>query len=650
MDHMRTARPRSTAPAQPAAVIVRRPAPWIVVACLCAPGASHALGTLEVNGQRIEYWPLESAEPYAGFRVVKQDYQNTYRLDCRQRRFLWTENKSLKTGQITDNNAASEWRPITPASTLSNAVFDAVCPSLLNRSNRTQSAAPAAPPQPVITAEGGKGRWAWNDNLAITAFPDSGLGLGVLFAPDSSCNDAYFFIAGNDKVDQIGFLIDGRPYRSIAPQHLSSPGDARPIVGFPLSSQALSDLKHGGRLLVETNEGRLPVDLTGSAMAFNQAYGNCLRMQPGRPLTASTGGEPSTGKPTYDTEADSESAGTAEPDDAQPGRKNDKLSLIDGKAGKILRFNGPIEEGDAASVQEALNDSGARTLDIASDGGLISEAKTLGYFIRANGIDTQVGRQCASACVFVLAAGVNRAVAAEARVGLHQSSLKEGDGTLAMGQKIAAEHYQYFKTMGVDPEVAVIASKVPSDEILWLERERLTTLGLATRILPAAHPKAAESAASSQAPSEAAKRVQSERLASLCAQIQGIAGSTIDDTRHTLGDPDKVATTEVQAAPEDSQMSDLVTMTYWDGHVAFIKAKDGSGQYLSALHLTSLFSPAPSNRLLGQSRSQIGSLLGEPESTEDAEISYFCDDAGYFIGFQFNGDVVTQIDLVSFDD
>lgn len=90
--------------------------------------------TLFAEGQSIEYWQADNpTETF--FRFSMTGYENTYRLDCRNRRFLWVQNRDLSSGRITDNNAGAEWRDMNPNSKITNAVYAKTCPDLLARAN-----------------------------------------------------------------------------------------------------------------------------------------------------------------------------------------------------------------------------------------------------------------------------------------------------------------------------------------------------------------------------------------------------------------------------------------------------------------------------------------------------------------------------------
>ena len=312
-----------------------------------------------------------------------------------------------------------------------------------------------------LTFSGGKGHWSWNGPIASTDF-NHGISLNVLFVPESGCNDALFVLKGNEQVRSLSFTIDGQGYHSVAveSEYLD---DGQPVVGFVLSEAAVYDLKHGYRLIIDTNAGRLNTDLSGSALAFNNAYQNCL-YQIAPPTLQAT--------PPRQTSPQA----TAH---AAPRSSAQKLSVVEGEAGtQILFFEGDFESGDGQRLIEALRETGAPLLVLTSGGGLVSEAQMVGYYLRSNNVNTLAAGLCASACTFALAGGVERGAVEHSRIGIHRTSLLSGQGTLEDGQQIMANYLRYFRSMNVDPELVALAGSVSSDRMRWLSMNEAMQLGL----------------------------------------------------------------------------------------------------------------------------------------------------------------------------
>ena len=315
----------------------------------------------------------------------------------------------------------------------------------------------------TIIEQGGKGAWNWNRNIASTDF-NNGISLRVLFASDADCNDAYFGLAGNDQITSVRFIIDSNTYNGVDVEPFYVEGT--PLVAFNLSDNAVYDLKHGNRLRIDTNVGSLMVDLSGSALAFNNAYRNCMQIV-APPMLQPSFSEPSTA-----------SAGV----DARAG--DDKISSFDvDSGGTALVFKGDFEEGDGQAVIEALRRTGAFVLILESNGGLVSEAQMIGYYVRSNNVKTFAGDLCASACTFALAGGVDRYAFVDSQIGIHRSSLLAGGGSLEDGQQLLANYLRYFSSMGIDPELVAIAGNVSSESIHWLTQAEARRLDLVTDVI-----------------------------------------------------------------------------------------------------------------------------------------------------------------------
>lgn len=107
-----------------------------------------------------------------------------------------------------------------------------------------------------VSFSGGKGHWYWNGPIAATDF-NHGISLNVLFLPQTDCDDAMFVLEGNDQISWMKFTIDGQSYNGVAVER-EYLDDGKPVVGFVLSDAAVYDLKHGYRLIINTNAGHHP--------------------------------------------------------------------------------------------------------------------------------------------------------------------------------------------------------------------------------------------------------------------------------------------------------------------------------------------------------------------------------------------------------
>ena len=196
-----------------------------------------------------------------------------------------------------------------------------------------------------------------------------------------------------------------------------------------------------------------------------------------------------------------------------------------------LSAEGRIWSGAAAALAQAVESFGGRRLPILihSPGGSVADAIAMGELIRIRGLAVAVARtlitncpdraprcpggpgramtggaMCASACVLMLAGGVERLVGPAARVGVHQITtlVKETEGSahLTSTRKIyeqvdvdeAVTHY--LTAMGVGDPVMALMRKTPAASIRWLSLADLRASGLATRALDAAEPIATSGA------------------------------------------------------------------------------------------------------------------------------------------------------------
>jgi hypothetical protein len=190
-----------------------------------------------------------------------------------------------------------------------------------------------------------------------------------------------------------------------------------------------------------------------------------------------------------------------------------------------LSAEGKIEPGSATVFADAVANLKGRRLPILihSPGGSIADAGAMGELIRARGLAVAVARTlitncpeaapkcpdgpgtaitggatCASACVLVLAGGVERLAAPSARIGVHQTttlvSETEGLAHLKSTRKlyeqkgVDAAVEAYLAAMGVGDPVMTLMRKTSAASIRWLSLPELKESHLATLALDPAEP------------------------------------------------------------------------------------------------------------------------------------------------------------------
>jgi len=190
-----------------------------------------------------------------------------------------------------------------------------------------------------------------------------------------------------------------------------------------------------------------------------------------------------------------------------------------------LSAEGRIQPGTAKAFADAIANLKGRRLPILihSPGGSVPDAAAMGELIRAKGLAVAVARTlitncpeaspkcsdgpgaaitggatCASACVLVLAGGVERLAAPSARIGVHQIttlvSETEGLAHLKSTRKLYEQRgvdsavEAYLTAMGVGEPVMTLMRKTWAASIRWLSLAELKDSHLATLALDAADP------------------------------------------------------------------------------------------------------------------------------------------------------------------
>ena len=155
---------------------------------------------------------------------------------------------------------------------------------------------------------------------------------------------------------------------------------------------------------------------------------------------------------------------------------------------RSITMTGAISPGDAERFASFLEAESAtfETVRLNSPGGSVSDALVIGQRLRDEGFNTvmEAGDICLSACPYVLAAGVARAIDEDAQVGVHQHFF---DVNTILPAFLAVEDVQrgqgavmvHLEAMGVDPLVMQHALVTPPDEIYILLPEELELYRLA---------------------------------------------------------------------------------------------------------------------------------------------------------------------------
>jgi hypothetical protein len=153
------------------------------------------------------------------------------------------------------------------------------------------------------------------------------------------------------------------------------------------------------------------------------------------------------------------------------------------RGGQELELSGNIVFGAADSVSRALAaNPNVSTIHLNSGGGRIGEALKLASLIERHRIITYTSKECASACTIAFAAGAQRLVLPNARVGFHRPSLNQASASELA--ETARQVEAFLISRGVDPRFARRSVETPSDSMWYPTRDELLRAKVITAVAP----------------------------------------------------------------------------------------------------------------------------------------------------------------------
>jgi hypothetical protein len=162
----------------------------------------------------------------------------------------------------------------------------------------------------------------------------------------------------------------------------------------------------------------------------------------------------------------------------------------------VIRIQAAIRKGDAAAIENALVRVGATvtnringvpfvTAELDSPGGDVVEALEIGRILHQRFVMTTVrpGRECVSACVFILMAGAVHTPAEGASIGLHKPLLvswrnMSSAEAHAKYDALMAYLHQYFLALGVNQAAFDAMMRTGSYDMRYFSPAELDRLGL----------------------------------------------------------------------------------------------------------------------------------------------------------------------------
>jgi len=162
----------------------------------------------------------------------------------------------------------------------------------------------------------------------------------------------------------------------------------------------------------------------------------------------------------------------------------------------FLKMTGEIVEGDVEKLNEGLthyDDVTLRELVVYLDspGGSLVEGLELAKILQSRSeiVRTHVGEtnttaRCASACVFLFAAGDLRYLADTGRIGVHQfytsnNELSGADG-LSIGQSLSSDIISFLESQGVSSALFEAMAYTPAESMTWVDLSQLESWRLVT--------------------------------------------------------------------------------------------------------------------------------------------------------------------------
>ncbi len=109
--------------------------------------------------------------------------------------------------------------------------------------------------------------------------------------------------------------------------------------------------------------------------------------------------------------------------------KQAKARIFPSSDGTVIYIVGMMMEGSFHNFDAVLrSEPKARTVYLASSGGLTIEARMIAALVRKHKLNTYVEAYCASACTQIFASGQERILGREAKLGFHQATVLDGNG------------------------------------------------------------------------------------------------------------------------------------------------------------------------------------------------------------------------------
>lgn len=178
--------------------------------------------------------------------------------------------------------------------------------------------------------------------------------------------------------------------------------------------------------------------------------------------------------------------------DQQEGRVSDYAHIrIDGEITTETprQFSSALLEARRQSPNRSFGGQQLIFVFLDTPGGNVGAAVTIGRMLRANAANVWVdkGATCSSACIFVLAGGIDRWAVPGAKLGLHRPYFEQKmfaglsyEAAQKLYGRLSSAVQTYLIEMGITADLYEMMIRIPSDDLLELDHdlaERTNLLG-----------------------------------------------------------------------------------------------------------------------------------------------------------------------------
>lgn len=157
------------------------------------------------------------------------------------------------------------------------------------------------------------------------------------------------------------------------------------------------------------------------------------------------------------------------------------LPIVD--QGRTVQIAGEIDYAILTAFRDALARSPEiERVELQSDGGLIYAARAIAGVVQEYRLNSHVSDVCASACTLIFAAGAERTMSEEARLGFHAYGKRTPNHILMVdaGQE-QEKDVAYLQSRGISDGFLQGMYRVENDDMWFPDRETLVDAGFLTR-------------------------------------------------------------------------------------------------------------------------------------------------------------------------